>query len=124
MRRNTGLFVASFVLWFLMGVATAPALFPPKPVPDPISDNSLPCYYRVDVKDTRHLDFSDMVFWGGPLRERSVMGAIEPACAVDATRAIVRQYFDQELLGQRSPMLSGSAPFPEVTVQTVAPIAR
>jgi predicted dienelactone hydrolase len=81
-------------------------------------------YYRVDVKDTRHLDFSDMVFWGGPLRQRPVMGAIEPSRAVDATRAIVRQYFDQELLGQRSPMLSGTSPFPEVAVRTVAPVAR
>ena len=35
-------------------------------------------YYRVDVRDTRHLDFSDMAFWGGPLRERPVLGTIAP----------------------------------------------
>jgi predicted dienelactone hydrolase len=81
-------------------------------------------YYRVDVKDTRHLDFSDMVFWGGPLRERPVMGTIAPARAVEATRAIVRQYFDQKLLGQRSPMLAGTPPFPEVVVTPVAPASQ
>ena len=83
---------------------------------DPIYARAAHPYYRVDVKDTRHLDFSDMVFWGGPLRERPVMGAIAPARAVDATRAIVRQYFDQELLGRRSAMLAGTSPFPEVVL--------
>ena len=81
-------------------------------------------YYRVDVKDTRHLDFSDMVFWGGPLRERPVMGAIAPSRAVAATRTIVRQYFDQELLGRRSAMLAGTPPFPEVVLIPVAPASR
>jgi Platelet-activating factor acetylhydrolase, isoform II len=81
-------------------------------------------YYRVDVRDTRHLDFSDMAFWGGPLRERPVLGAIAPARVSEISSAIVRQYFDQELSGQRSPLLAGSAVFPEVTVRTVAPLAR
>jgi hypothetical protein len=80
-------------------------------------------YYRVDVRDTRHLDFSDMAFWGGPLRERPVLGAIAPARVSEITSAIVRQYFDQELSGQRSPLLAGSAVFPEVTVRTVPPLA-
>ena len=76
-------------------------------------------YLRLDVRDTRHLDFSDMVFWGGPLRERPVLGAIAPARAAEITAAIVRQYFDQELRGQRSPLLAGTSGFPEVTVKTV-----
>ena len=32
------------------------------------------------------------------------------------TRQIVREYFDQELLGARSPLLSGRAPVPGVRV--------
>ena len=78
-------------------------------------------YIRVDVRDTGHLEFSDMVFWGGPLRERPVLGAIAPARAVEITRAIVRQYFDERLLGKRSPLLAGEPLFPEVTVRTVPP---
>ena len=76
-------------------------------------------YYRIDVRDTRHLDFSDMVFWGGPLRERPVLGTIAPARATEITSVIVRQYFDQELSGERSVLLAGTPLFPEVTVRTV-----
>jgi dienelactone hydrolase len=78
-------------------------------------------YYRVDVQGTRHLDFSDIVFWGGPLRERPVLGDIAPARVSEITRTIVRQYFGQELLGQRSPLLAGERLFPEVTAKIVAP---
>ena len=81
-------------------------------------------YYRVDVRDTKHVDFSDMVFWGGPLRERSVLGTIAPSRAIEITRTIVRQYFDQELLGRRSTLLAGTPHFPEVTVRTVPPLSR
>ncbi len=73
-------------------------------------------YYRVDVRDTLHLDFSDMNFWGGPLRDRGALGKMAPGRAAEITRAIVRQYFDQELLKKRSPLLSGTSGFPEVTV--------
>ena len=76
-------------------------------------------YYRVDVRDTKHLDFSDMVFWGGPLRQRPVLGTMAPARAAEITSVIVRQYFDQELLGQRSTLLAGAPLFPELTVRTV-----
>jgi hypothetical protein len=36
---------------------------------------------------------------------------------VEITRTIVREYFDQELLGRASPMLSGKATLPEVAVK-------
>ena len=75
-------------------------------------------YYRVDVRDTLHLDFSDMAFWGAPLRERAMLGTMPPARASAITRAIVREYFDQELLGKRSSLLAGEPVFPEVTVTT------
>jgi predicted dienelactone hydrolase len=81
-------------------------------------------YYRADVRDTRHLDFVDMAFWGGPLRERPVMGPIAPARITDITRVVVREFFDQALLGRRSTLLSGAPRFPEVTVRTFAPPAR
>jgi hypothetical protein len=73
-----------------------------------------PKYYRVDVQDTRHLDFCDMNFWGGPLRAAG--GPIAPARAAEITRTIVREYFDQELQGKSSPLLTGARRFPEVTV--------
>jgi dienelactone hydrolase len=81
-------------------------------------------YYRVDVRDTLHLDFSDIRLWSGPLRDRPIFGAMPPARAADITGAIVREYFDQELLGVRSPILSGATVFPEVTATRTPAFAR
>ena len=83
---------------------------------DPIYRRSAHPYYRVDVAETRHLEFSDMPFWGGPLRP-PVLGTMAPARAVEITRAIVQQYFDQVLLGKPSPLLAGKPVFPEVRVR-------
>jgi pimeloyl-ACP methyl ester carboxylesterase len=76
-------------------------------------------YYRVDVRDTLHLEFTDMPFWGGPLRERGAFGGMPPARATEITRTIVRQYFDEVLLGRKSRLLAGERLFPEVSVQTM-----
>jgi predicted dienelactone hydrolase len=86
-------------------------------------------YYRVDVRDTLHLDFSDTILWGGPFHPGKELGTLPPARAVEITRAIVRQYFDQELLGRRSPLLEGrkgpgKATFPEVTVRLLPQAGR
>jgi predicted dienelactone hydrolase len=72
-------------------------------------------YYRVQVNGTLHLDFSDMAFWA-PLRDRNILGAIGAARAAEITRAIVREYFDQELRGQPSALLAGDRRVPELTV--------
>jgi dienelactone hydrolase len=73
-------------------------------------------YYRVDVAGTKHLDFSDLNFWGGRLREVPALGDIDPARASTVVRTIVREYFDQELRGRRSPLLAGAATLPEARV--------
>ena len=73
-------------------------------------------YYRVDVKDTQHIDFSDMNFWGGPLRERGAFGKIEPARAAAITRTVVREFFAQEILNQPSAFLAGKQRMPDATV--------
>jgi predicted dienelactone hydrolase len=73
-------------------------------------------YYRVDVARTGHLDFTDMPFWGGPLRERNAFGALAPDRIAGITRTIVLQYFDQTLLGRPSAVLTGKTPLPEVAV--------
>jgi predicted dienelactone hydrolase len=88
---------------------------------DPIYRRAAHPYYRVDVKGTRHLDFSDMVFWGGPLRERPILGSIAPDRAVTVTATIVREYFDQELAGRRSALLAGTTVLPDVAVRTIPP---
>jgi predicted dienelactone hydrolase len=88
---------------------------------DPIYRGSAKPYYRVDMKGTRHLEFSDMPYWGGPLRERSALGTLAPARAAELTALIVRQYFDQELVGQRSALLAGRSVPAELTVKTVTP---
>jgi dienelactone hydrolase len=76
-------------------------------------------YYRVDVKDTLHLDFTDMNFWGGPLRQRGAYGKIAPARAAEITRLIVREFFGQEILEQPSAFLRGKQPMADVTVTEV-----
>jgi dienelactone hydrolase len=78
-------------------------------------------YYRADVKDTRHLDFTDMVFWGGLLRERPILGSIAATRVTDITRILVRRYFDQELLGQRAALTGAVAPLSEVAFRTITP---
>lgn len=75
-------------------------------------------YYRADVADTLHVDFTEMNFWGGPLRERGAFGKIAPARAAEISRLLAREFFSQELLGRASPLLSGSgAPLAGVTVR-------
>jgi predicted dienelactone hydrolase len=76
-------------------------------------------YYRVDVKDTLHLDFSDMNSWGGPLRQRGAYGTIAPVRAAAITRTVVREFFGQEILGQKSPLLAGEQTWPDVTVAQI-----
>jgi len=76
-------------------------------------------YYRVDVNDTLHIDFSDMNFWGAPLRQRGAYGKIDPARAATITRTVVREFFGQEILKQPSAFLSGTQPMADVTVVQV-----
>jgi len=86
---------------------------------DAIYQRAARTYYRVDVPGTRHLDFCDMTFWGGPLRERPVLGSIAPARVTDITRAAVRGFFDQELRGQRAALSEGLTAFPDVSFKTM-----
>ncbi|HYE88112.1 MAG TPA: hypothetical protein VEA16_17235 [Vicinamibacterales bacterium] len=76
-------------------------------------------YYRVDVKDTLHLDFTDMNAWGGPLRQRGAYGKIDPARAAEITRLVAREFFAQEILKRPSAFLAGKQPMPDVTVTEV-----
>jgi dienelactone hydrolase len=87
---------------------------------DPIYRQSTAPYYRVDVRDTKHLEFSDMPLWGGPLRDRGAFGAIAPTRVTEITRAIVREFFDQELLGRPAGLLKGASRFPEVSARIVS----
>jgi dienelactone hydrolase len=76
-------------------------------------------YYRVDVADTLHIDFSEMNFWGGPLQKRGAFGKIEPGRALELTRLIARSFFGQEILKQPSTFFSDSQPLPGVTVREI-----
>jgi alpha-beta hydrolase superfamily lysophospholipase len=82
---------------------------------DPIYQRAASAYYRVDVDFTQHLDFSDMNFWAGPLSRAH--GPLAPDTAASVTRMIVREYFDQEMRGTPSPLLSRRTTVPYVHVQ-------
>ena len=84
---------------------------------DVIYRRSAPKYYRVDVADTLHIDFSEMNFWGGPLRQRGAFGKITPERATELTRLIVRSFFAQEILKEPSLLFSDSQPIAGVTVR-------
>jgi len=86
---------------------------------DIIYKRSASKYYRADVKDTMHLDFTDMNFWGGPLRQRGAYGKIDPARAALVTRMIVREFFAQEILKEPSAFISGKTRMDDVTVVEV-----
>ncbi len=73
-------------------------------------------YQRVDVAGTKHLDFTDMILWGGPLGGRPIFGSREPGETLDITRRIVREYFDRELRNRPAPLLDGRETVPGVTV--------
>jgi len=83
---------------------------------DIIYQRSASKYYRVDVKDTLHLDFTDMNYWGGLLRQRGAFGKIDPARAASITRTVVREFFGQEILKQPSAFLTGKQAMTDVTV--------
>jgi predicted dienelactone hydrolase len=91
---------------------------------DPIYSRAAQPYVRVDVPGTGHLDFCDMAYWGGPLRDRAILGSIDPGRATAITRTVVRQYFDQELLGKRDVLKAAVAAFPDVTLRTVPAAGR
>jgi pimeloyl-ACP methyl ester carboxylesterase len=91
---------------------------------DPIYRRAAQPYLRVDVPGTRHLDFCDMTFWGGPLREHPIPGAIDPVRASAITRAVVRQYFDQELLKRRGALQAAMKAYPELTFRTMPAAGR
>jgi len=59
-----------------------------------------------------------MIFWGGPLKAAGASGSIAPNRAVELTRLIVRQYFDQELQGVPSALLAGTLRLPDAHVSS------
>jgi pimeloyl-ACP methyl ester carboxylesterase len=82
---------------------------------DAIYERTAHPYHKVVADGTRHLDFTDMVFWPA-LRERKILGTAAPDAVTANTRAVVQEFFDQELLGRRSTILSGRRRLPGVTV--------
>ena len=82
---------------------------------DAIYERTAQPYYKVVADNTLHLDFTDMAFWP-PLRERKIIGGAAPDVVTANTRVVVQEFFDQELLGRRSPILSGRRQLPGITV--------
>lgn len=72
-------------------------------------------YYRVEVRDTLHLDFTDMNYWRGPIAKRA-FGALGASPSAEVTRRLAREFFGQEIQGRPSAMLSGRQPLSGVTI--------
>lgn len=85
---------------------------------DPIYRRASSDYSRVDLREARHLDFTDLPLWGAAVAERGLTGPIAPERAIALTRLVVREFFDQELLGRRSALLAGDRSEPGLVVSS------
>jgi predicted dienelactone hydrolase len=83
-------------------------------------------YYRIEARETLLQNFSDVGFWPEPLRPRGTLGPIAPDAALAITRRLVREFFDQELLGRPSQLLAGRSKWAweQVSVEVHRPSKR
>jgi len=72
--------------------------------------------YRLYVRDTQHMDFTDQPLLP-PLRRLQFTGPIEPARIQTILRQTVLGFFDQTLRNQSSPLLNSPSTMPEVTTE-------
>jgi len=72
--------------------------------------------YRLYVRGTQHLDFSDQPLLP-PLRRLQFTGPILPARIDDILRQTVLSFFDQTLRNQPSPILNTPNSMPDVTIE-------
>jgi dienelactone hydrolase len=91
---------------------------------DVIYRNTRAPYWRAVLARSRHLDPSDWALFGPVLRRGGGFGTVEGDEAVRLTNRLVREWFDQELRGRPSPLLSGTQPEPGLTVERVSPDIR
>ena len=82
---------------------------------DVIYRNSRAPYWRVVLADSRHLDASDWPLFGPPAQPGG-RGTIEPRKAARLTALVTGEWFDQQLRGRRSALLSGTAKVDGLTV--------
>ncbi len=87
---------------------------------DAIYRNTRAPYWRAVLARSRHLDPSDWALFGPGLRRGGGFGTVAPGDAVRLTNRLVLEWFDQELRGRRSPLLSGARREPGLTVERVA----
>ncbi|QBD76723.1 alpha/beta hydrolase [Ktedonosporobacter rubrisoli] len=71
--------------------------------------------YHLNIKDTRHFNFSDYAAYFSPLRLLDMLGPIDGVRGLQITRAYVRAFFDKYLNNTPSPLLQGpTSAYPEV----------
>jgi Platelet-activating factor acetylhydrolase, isoform II len=76
-------------------------------------------YYEADFAGFEHLDFGDFTFWPNvtPLHDALWLGSVEPARAVELTRAYLVAFFDKYVKGTGGELLDAPTN-PEVTLTT------
>jgi dienelactone hydrolase len=72
--------------------------------------------YRLFVRDTQHLDFSDQPLLP-PLRRLQYTGPIEPMRINDILRQTVLAFFDQTLRNRPSSLLNSPSTMPDLTIE-------
>jgi hypothetical protein len=87
---------------------------------DVIYRNSTAPYWRAVLARSRHLDPSDWALFGPGLRRGGGFGTVAPDDAVRLTNRLVIAWFDQELRGRPSALLTGARTEPGLTVARVS----
>jgi pimeloyl-ACP methyl ester carboxylesterase len=108
------------------------SISPPGGIPDQLDradnaavESSLTGFggYRLYVRGTQHLDFSDQPLLP-PLRRLQFTGPIEPARIDTILRETVLGFFDQTLHNQPAAILNTPSSMPEVTIQHYSPAGK
>lgn len=77
-------------------------------------------YWRAVVQGTLHLNFGDWQYWDGPSRLSQALGPIPSAMSTAIVNRLIREYFEAQFGGPPSPLLTGSATYPELEVRRVS----
>ena len=78
-------------------------------------------YVRAVVRGTLHLNFGDWQYWTGSRRQETALGAISPVRSTRVVHHLLLEYFALHLDRRRSPLLEGTATFPELSLTRVLP---
>jgi predicted dienelactone hydrolase len=77
--------------------------------------------WRAVITGALHLNFGDFQYRHGALRFADALGPLSPERSTAIVHRLVREWFDEQLSGRRSELLSGTSSFAELEVSRIGP---